>query len=332
MKKLKRNGQKEVFDGLFNDLKIYIIFAEKTMAKKRIRIRHGFEGEKLISIPVSVLTKTIQNTPFCPVYITHIGYYPNARYHYRDRRNGCDDNILFYCLRGKGYYMLGGVKYEIHANQFVIIPATTKPLSYWANQNDPWTIYWVHFTGGGLPALNLLLRIGMDNSPVYIPYNKEGVKIWNKMYDSLSQGYSIENMANANFCLYHFIATFIYSQKHHIREEDDYIEKDLVGKAIDFMKQNLDKKLSVKEIAEYNHLSESHFSKRFHMSTGMSPIDYFIHLRMQQACHLLHTTDLRIKQIAGMLGYEDPYYFSRIFKKSMNTSPEDYRISIKKIF
>ncbi len=300
------------------------------MNKKRIRrIRHGFDGEKLISIPISILSKMIKNSSFCPIYITHIGYYPNARYHYRDRRNGCEDNILFYCLDGKGYYTMDGTKYEMQANQFVIIPATTKPLSYGANREDPWTIYWVHFTGPQLSSLNELLQIGMDNSPVYIPYNEEGINIWNKMYDSLSQGYSIENMTNANLCLYHLISTFVYAQKQTQKKTND-IERNMVEYTINYMKEHLEEIIKVRELALINHLSESHFSQLFRKATGMPPIDYFILLKMQEACHLLYTTELRVKQIANKLGYEDAYYFSRIFKKTINTSPEVYRASIKK--
>jgi YesN/AraC family two-component response regulator len=52
---------------------------------------------------------------------------------------------------------------------------------------------------------------------------------------------------------------------------------------------------------------------------------------MQKACQLLYTEDSRVKQIAALLGYDDPYYFSRLFKKYMNTSPETYRKSVRKI-
>jgi AraC family transcriptional regulator of arabinose operon len=54
-------------------------------------------------------------------------------------------------------------------------------------------------------------------------------------------------------------------------------------------------------------------------------MDYFIHLKIQEACKLLVLSRLSISEIAYELGYEDPYYFSRIFKKVMGTSPLQYR-------
>ena len=300
-------------------------------SEHKIKIRDGFQGEKLISIPTSVLNKVLPRISSGQLYITHIGYFPKAKYHYRQRKNGCTDNILFYCLQGKGYYKLDGIKEELNANQFIIIPATCKSLSYWADQNDPWSIYWVHFSSNDLESFNQMLQINEQNKPLYIPHNETGLKIWNIMYENLSKDYSFENMINANFCLYQLIATFLYPQKH-ISVTSSSMESSMIEKTVEYMKNNIEKKIEVEDLASLNHLSASHFSKLFRTSTGMSPIDYFIHLKMQRACHLLYTTNLQIKQIAVLLGYEDVYYFSRLFKRNMNASPEKYRTSIKKIF
>lgn len=301
------------------------------MTHKSIKIRDGFRGEQLISIPESALRKAIPHfIPYQP-YVTHIGYFPKAMYHYRQRIHGCKDDILFYCLQGKGYYILDHIKYELNANQFVIIPATTQPLYYWADANDPWSIYWIHFTGKDLESYNKALHIGEDPAPVYIPVNEEGLKIWSKMYESIAKGYSVENLLYANLLLNNLIASFIFPQKCQTIISCS-LAKDIVEKTIAYMNANPDKKLMVKELALMNNLSSSYFSKIFRSATGMSPIDYFIHVKMQKACHLLYTTDYRIKRIAMMVGYDDCYYFSRLFKKANNLSPEEYRASVKKIF
>src|SRR5438128_365 len=110
--------------------------------------RDGFEGEKLISIPQKVWKEATAKAPaLFPLYITHIGYFPKASFHYRERRKGCEDNILIWCLQGKGHYILDNKPFEVHANQFILLPATDRYIRYWADEQDPWTIYWVHFTG-----------------------------------------------------------------------------------------------------------------------------------------------------------------------------------------
>ncbi len=223
--------------------------------------------------------------------------------------------------------MLDGVLYEMTPNQYAIIPATSKPLYYWADQSDPWTIYWVHFTGPHINQFNSLLGINSAIGPKSIPHNETGIRIWELMYESLEMGYSSENLTNANLCLYHLIATFIYPDKHiHTGSEPN---KTIIHRTISFMKENLDNKIMVEDLAQLNGLSNSRFSTLFRKSTGMPPIDYFIHLKMQKACQLLYTTDFRVKEVAFMIGYDDPYFFSRLFKKNMNLSPEDYRLSVK---
>ena len=293
--------------------------------------RDGFAGELLISIPQNVLAGAIQKGQILPhqLYVSHIGYFPKALYHYCQRPQGCVDNILFYCVQGKGYYTLDGHTFTLNPNQYVIVPATDKPLVYWSDTEDPWSIYWVHFTGDALQAFNRAYHIVPEQGPQYIPHNEKGIRIWEEMYENLSRGYSPENLMNTNLCLYHLIATFVFSQQQN--QNSSSPEKAIIRETIDYMKNNLDKTIRIEDFADLNKYSVSHFSKLFRLTTGMSPIEYFIHLKMQKACQLLYTEDSRVKQIAALLGYDDPYYFSRLFKKYMNTSPETYRKSVRKI-
>ena len=293
--------------------------------------RDGFAGELLISIPQNVLAGAIQKGQILPhqLYVSHIGYFPKALYHYCQRPQGCVDNILFYCVQGKGYYTLDGHTFTLNPNQYVIVPATDKPLVYWSDTEDPWSIYWVHFTSDALQAFNRAYHIVPEQGPQYIPHNEKGIRIWEEMYENLSRGYSPENLMNTNLCLYHLIATFVFSQQQN--QNSSYPEKAIIRETIDYMKNNLDKTIRIEDFADLNKYSVSHFSKLFRLTTGMSPIQYFIHLKMQKACQLLYTEDSRVKQIAALLGYDDPYYFSRLLKKYMNNSPETYRKSVRKI-
>jgi len=86
----------------------------------------------------------------------------------------------------------------------------------------------------------------------------------------------------------------------------------------------------ITQIGYFPKASSSHFSIVFRKATGMPPIDYFINLKMQKACQLLDMDESRIKEVAHNLGYEDQYYFSRLFKKYMGISPEQYRTSVKR--
>lgn len=290
--------------------------------------RQGFDGEKFISIPQKVLRDAKQRDPeLFHIYITHIGYFPKAAFHYRERRKGCEDNILIYCLQGKGHFLVDNKRFEVHSNQFILVPATDKYMRYWADNDDPWTIYWVHFTGDKINEFNRSLNLTISRGPVNIPFNENAIAIWHNIYQTLEMGYSLENINSSCFCLYHIIATFLMPERHIQHDVDD--EGDIITKTIHNMRHNLNKKLSVEDMAGKHNLSVSHFSNLFRKATGMPPIDYFIHLKMQKACQLLYANGDKIKAVAAELGYEDPYYFSRIFKKYIGSSPEQYRITAK---
>ena len=95
--------------------------------------------------------------------------------------------------------------------------------------------------------------------------------------------------------------------------------------SLSFLRQNLDRHVSLEEMAKQAGLSESHFSRLFKEQTGHSPLDYFIFLKIQHACTLLAVTDLAVKEISLAVGYGDCYYFSRLFKKVVGVAPSTYR-------
>lgn len=294
------------------------------------RRRDGFDGEKLISLPPGVLQDLVGKNPvLLQLYITHIGYFPKALFDYRERRKGCEDNILIYCLQGKGHYVVGDKKFEVTANQYILLPATEQYMRYWADNEDPWTIYWVHFTGNQIDSFNNSLQIIPQKGPVSIVFNEKVLDAWHQIYQTLEMGYSLENLANATMCLHYFMAMFLFPEKH--LTVDNAEKSDLITETISNMRQNLDKKLTVEDMANQHKLSCSHFSMLFRKGTGMAPLDYFIHLKMQKACQLIYSNESKIKEIAMTLGYDDPFYFSRVFKKNMGQSPEQYRLTAKKV-
>ena len=296
---------------------------------KAIKRRDGFEGEKMINLPESVWKKVIRdNAVLGQLYVTHIGYFPKAAYHYREWKKGCPDNILIYCLRGKGWYELGKKRFEVGVNEFIIIPATKDYLRYGADENDPWTIYWIHFSGRDMDTFNRSFGIGIHDGPQPIIFNEKGLQIWNMMYQNLEMGYSKENLTNTNMCLYNLIATFLYPDRQVNEKKQD--AKDLINETILYMQNELHRQLTVEEMALKHGLSSSYFSSLFRKATGMPPLDYFIHLKLQKACLLLYSSDIKIKKVAEEIGYDDPYYFSRLFKKYMKVSPDQYRALQKK--
>ncbi len=83
--------------------------------------------------------------------------------------------------------------------------------------------------------------------------------------------------------------------------------------------------LSVERLCGYLNISATYFSALFKKETGMSFVSYLTKIRMEQAQHMLDTTDEKSYVIAGKVGYEEPNYFSYVFKKYFGVSPSKYR-------
>lgn len=286
--------------------------------------RDGFIGEKLLSLPASVRRNMILPDPVLSrLYVAEIGYFPKAAGHFRRRQEGCADNILIYCVRGRGWYRVKDKHFVLSPNEFVILPATREFLSYGADEKDPWTIYWVHFSGDDVQIFNRRFGIGTSHEPRPIMYNDKGLQLWETIYRNLEMGYTNESLGNANLCLYHLIATFLFPGNAGPEKKEE--TRDVIADSITYMRSRLDKILTIKELAVSCGLSISHFSHLFHRTTGLPPLEYFIRLKLEKACIFLYDSDRKVKEIAAMVGYEDPYYFSRLFKKHMDLSPHQYR-------
>lgn len=290
--------------------------------KEIIKKKEGFQGQKAIVIPRQILAnKCAKNDIISNLYITDIGYYPKAQFHYRERPQGADQHILIYCHEGGGTVKISNTIYDIEAGDFVIIPIKT-PHTYKADENNAWTIYWVHFKGNLSHQVISLLekKTGLKN---FIQYNEKSIELFHEMYNQLERGYGSDTLVYANMCLSHFLTTFLFNDKYN--PSGILKNKDATDLVIDFLNKNISKVLSLEDMANEINLSASHFSYLFKKKTGFTPIEYFNHLKIQKACQYLLFTNLRIKEISGELGIEDYHYFSRLFKRVMGMPPNEYK-------
>lgn len=287
-----------------------------------IKKEEGFAGQISIVIPEYIREQILEMEFINSLFVTDIGYYPKAKYHYRERPNGAEENILIYSLKGKGIIELISNSYQLEENQFFIIQAGV-PHLYQADANDPWSIYWIHYTGSRRDILKELTGRIITIAPSPVSRIDDRIRLFDEIIENLSLGYSHDNLIYSNICLLHLLGSFKYLNQ--FRKINYATEQDVVKKSILFMKSYIHKNMMLKEIASQFDLSASHFSRLFNQRTRHSPMDYFIHLKIQHACQLLDFTNLRVFEVSKEIGYDDPYYFSRIFKKVMGMSPAKYR-------
>ena len=96
---------------------------------------------------------------------------------------------------------------------------------------------------------------------------------------------------------------------------------------LQFVESNIcDPKLSVAKICEELYISDSQLRRTVYKLAGTSPNEYITAIRLKKAKEMLSTTNESIKDIAYACGFASPYYFSRVFSKSIGMSPSAYRI------
>ncbi|MNW35398.1 HTH-type transcriptional activator Btr [compost metagenome] len=285
----------------------------------------GFESEKIIVLPAYLLEQIVAHPLNRMLYITDIGFFPTARYHFRERPKGCDTCILIYCAEGEGLVSINGTSYELNERQLIIIPANT-PHSYWTKSSLPWTIYWFHFKGDQSKNYCKLLKGGDGPLTLTAHDSEKFIALFHQCYDLLS---------GATYSTTHQIlamqtAAYAISSLGLIPErEDKESKKQYIEAAIHLMNMKLEGNLTLDELSEYTRISKQHLNHLFKLSVGFAPIDYYLRLKMRRASQLLDLTTLSVKEICHVLGFKDPYYFSRLFRKIIGLSPTAYRSKLK---
>ena len=107
-----------------------------------------------------------------------------------------------------------------------------------------------------------------------------------------------------------------------------YYQNEIVNQIIKsshFFNENYNTKISIDDEAARLHMSPCWFIKNFKQIIGMTPMQYIVSKRLSMAKNLLISSNLPLSEISEMIGYDNPLYFSRLFKKHSGITPSDYR-------
>jgi AraC-like DNA-binding protein len=287
-----------------------------------MRKTEGFESEKILVLPDHLIRELKRHPLAQTLFITDIGFFPHAKYHYRERLNGCDSYILIFCISGEGWVQVGGTSPRTVRKYDLIVLPPHIAHAYGASETDPWSIYWIHFQGNLaehyldlLPLSDYMLQVS-GNDTVRL------IELFDPCFSILSEkSYSLPHCIYANQLLLQMLG--IASLQ--IPVSADKMSNDYVEQSIEHMKRHIGENLNLRQLSEQVNLSRSHYLSVFKRVTGTSPIHYFLRLKIQQACTYLDLTDWSIKEIGGKLGFRDSLYFSRAFRKIMGQSPSHYQ-------
>ena len=109
-----------------------------------------------------------------------------------------------------------------------------------------------------------------------------------------------------------------------------YQSKNHINQAKNYIQQHFDDSITLEDIAVKINLSPNYFSNLFKQEIGMTFIDYLTEVRLKKAREYIQENEHSLKEISYMVGYKDPNYFSRVFKKHYQESPKHFQQAIFK--
>lgn len=285
-------------------------------------IEQGFPGQRLNVLPLPVVNIALTQPGLSHLVVTDSGYFPRANRHGIERKAGIAQAIVIFCVRGTGWCRIGGVRHPVHAGQVLIIPADT-PHSYGAQQDDPWTLWWLHIAGRDLAGFMDMAHMTADQPVRTLSVSLGVAGLMEEVVNSMGRDSSTASLLTASGAAWHLLTLLSAdSRPRGTRSE-------LINQAKEYLASRLSSRVSVKELANNANLSPSHFAALFRHTVGMPVLQYQTQLRMARARELLDTTDLTVASVASKVGYADPFYFSRQFKSIHSATPLQYRRQAK---
>jgi AraC-like DNA-binding protein len=232
-----------------------------------------------------------------------------------------DEYALIYITRGQGTFKTEGDRsYRIGpGSMFMLFPEVWH--WYAPDQETGWDEYWVGFKGE-YPERLVAESFFSPMEPVFdIGLHDFVLESYNSIYDLArfeQPGYQQVLGSQISGLLAH---TSRLSRQHDPISEDER----LVERAKFLLADNITEELDIGWLSRSLGLGYSRFRTMFKHHTGLSPYQYFLNLKISRAKDLLQQGSYSVKEISHMLSFDDPYYFSHLFKKKTGTAPSRWK-------
>lgn len=233
---------------------------------------------------------------------------------------GRPDYQILYISSGKATFYINGEPREVPAGHMVIYPPRSLQQYAYYLEDKP-EVYWLHFTGED--AQTLIKDAGFSGD--HILYTGISAK-YQDLFLSMIKELQLPRPCSEELSSLYLRQLFLTLKR--LKEEGGYKKteiKEEMEQAIHYFHENFTRDIQVEEYAKKLHMSTCWFIRSFKQYAGMPPGKYITSIRVNKAKELLESTDYTVGEIGTIIGYENPLYFSRIFKKQTGLSPAEYR-------
>jgi len=239
---------------------------------------------------------------------------------------------LCYVMTGKGRYKVGGEVYDVSEGDLIVINAGTYHQALLAASCEPVVEFYIGLTDLGFEDM-APNTVCLKDGPILHLQGDLKLKIV-----KLCMAMVVEKDTNRYgkyFMMKTYAMQILLMVLRELREPaveevenirkcsfESVNKKHVVERIIDYFEDHYAERISLDQIAENMYLSPFYISRIFKAETGDTPIRYLINIRLEHAREILKEhKGLSIQQIASMVGYDDAYHFSKLFKKKFGVSP-----------
>ena len=192
---------------------------------------------------------------------------------------------------------------------------------YSADTETPWSIFWMHLNGDDIE--HWFHRFGAAQGAICsLGLHDRLAAEFQALLRLTASGYNVASgLHAASVCRGILSYALLLTERRKERHHDINL-----GALHLFMQQKLSERLTLEQLATAAEISSKYqFIRQYKTLTGQTPMQAFLHLKVSRACYLLEISDANVTDIAREFGFDDPYYFSRLFKKVVGVSPAKYR-------
>jgi hypothetical protein len=231
-----------------------------------------------------------------------------------------DRYILHYVFEGEGVLRIDGKELKVKSNSFFLLPPDVL-VQYQADEKKPWQYAWIHFHG--FKSTEIVRSIGMTRKePVYVPIEENS-----QLKDAVIN--LIMYKENEYACIGYMYILFDKMNRwtRHVEKKagTNLRTMNYMREAIQYINTKYCESIMVQQIADHCGVDRAYLSKIFKYATGNTLQEYLIQFRIKRAKQLLKDTDLSVKYVSYSVGYNDPFTFSKVFKKQEGVSPSVWR-------
>lgn len=262
---------------------------------------------------------------YMPANIWYVGWElqtsQDYRWNGRTRTDGEDTFIFQYTIRGEGCIRINDKTYSLPPGKAFLVKVPSDHEYWMPEKSEEWEFMYITLVGESAGACwkEFIERFGhvADFS------EQSGIIRLLKQINQEAINDEISDRYIASAKAYTFVMALHRYGKGHIKITEAIPEA--LQRAVRLIEEDLSQPLSLADLSHEAGLSKYYFIDLFQHHFHLTPIQYITKKRMERSMEWLSNSDLPIKEIAILTGYESSNYFSKAFKKSIGESPKEFR-------